>query len=88
MASANSTPWATSRVAGLSWIQYSGANSARTGDQWSASSRKCAPIPSDTPRAIEVGAWKCAYPRIPWSKMTRSNVLARKRRNRMSESRQ
>jgi hypothetical protein len=33
MASANSTPWTTSKVAGLSWIQYSGASSASTGDQ-------------------------------------------------------
>jgi hypothetical protein len=60
MASANSTPCATSKVTELSWIHYSGANSARIGDQWSASSMKCAPSPSETPRAMETGAWKWA----------------------------
>ena len=60
MARANSTAWATSRVAGPSWIQYSGASMARIGDQWSDSSTKCAVPPSATPRAMETGAPKWA----------------------------
>ena len=54
IASANSTACAIRRLTGLLLTQYSGAKTARIGDQWSPSTEKSGPNPLCSPLMIEI----------------------------------